>query len=56
MDVWYVDHFSWHLDARIVLATIWLVLTGKDVARNPEQCGTLTEERKARAEVNAGPR
>lgn len=27
MDVWYVDHMSWHLDLRIVLATIWIVLT-----------------------------
>ena len=27
MDVWYVDHMSWRLDLRIVLTTIWIVLT-----------------------------
>jgi len=49
MDVWYVDHASWLLDARILLATVWLVLTGKDVAINPDECGTLTDERKLQA-------
>jgi sugar transferase EpsL len=29
MDVWYVDHLSWHLDLRILLATIRLVFTSK---------------------------
>jgi sugar transferase EpsL len=28
MDVWYVDHLSWQLDLRILLATIRLVFTG----------------------------
>jgi lipopolysaccharide/colanic/teichoic acid biosynthesis glycosyltransferase len=32
MDVWYVDHFSWHLDLRIALATVWMVLAAKDVS------------------------
>jgi len=27
MDAWYVDHMSWHLDLRIALATVWIVLT-----------------------------
>jgi len=29
MDVWYVDHLSWHLDLRILLATIRLVFTSR---------------------------
>lgn len=29
MDVWYVDHLSWQLDLRILLATIQTVLTAK---------------------------
>jgi lipopolysaccharide/colanic/teichoic acid biosynthesis glycosyltransferase len=29
MDVWYVDNMSWHLDLRILLATIRLVFTSK---------------------------
>jgi len=29
MDVWYVDQLSWHLDLRILLATIRLVFTAK---------------------------
>jgi sugar transferase EpsL len=52
MDVWYVDHLTWRLDAQIVLATIWLVITGKDVALYPEQCGTLNDERKSRVHSN----
>ncbi|MGA8144162.1 MAG: sugar transferase [Candidatus Acidiferrales bacterium] len=32
MDVWYVDHMSWHLDFRILLATIWIVLTQRGTA------------------------
>ncbi len=27
MDAWYVDHMSWHLDLRIALATVWIVIT-----------------------------
>jgi sugar transferase EpsL len=29
MDVWYVDHLSWQLDLRILLATIRIVLSAK---------------------------
>lgn len=29
MDVWYVDHISWHLDLRILLATVRLVFSAK---------------------------
>jgi lipopolysaccharide/colanic/teichoic acid biosynthesis glycosyltransferase len=29
LDVWYVDHWSWRLDARIMLATIGMVLRGE---------------------------
>jgi len=46
-DIWYVNHLSWQLDARVLLATVWLVLTGKDVAEDPTQCGTLSDERKS---------
>lgn len=31
-DVWYVDHLSLGLDLRILLATIWTVLRGDDIA------------------------
>lgn len=31
MDLWYVDHMSWSVDLRIVLATIWIVLTQRGV-------------------------
>jgi lipopolysaccharide/colanic/teichoic acid biosynthesis glycosyltransferase len=29
MDVWYVDHLSWHLDLRILLATCRAIVSGK---------------------------
>jgi lipopolysaccharide/colanic/teichoic acid biosynthesis glycosyltransferase len=32
LDVWYVDHRSALLDARILLRTIWLTLTGRGLA------------------------
>jgi lipopolysaccharide/colanic/teichoic acid biosynthesis glycosyltransferase len=32
LDVWYVDHRSFALDARILARTAWLVLTGKGLA------------------------
>ena len=37
MDVWYVDHLSWQLDLRILLATIRLVFTatGTDLVSYP---------------------
>ena len=35
LDVWYVDHRSAALDARILLRTIWLVISGQGLA--PDQ-------------------
>ncbi len=32
LDVWYVDHRSTALDARILARTVWLVLTGQGLA------------------------
>ena len=32
LDVWYVDHRSAALDARILARTVWLVLTGQGLA------------------------
>ena len=32
LDVWYVDHRSFVLDARILAKTLWLVLTGQGLA------------------------
>jgi len=32
LDVWYVDHRSLSLDARILARTVWLVLTGQGLA------------------------
>ena len=51
-DIWYVDHVSWRLDARILLASVWLVLTGKNVSLHPEQGGTLNDERKSQVQLN----
>jgi sugar transferase EpsL len=31
MDLWYVDHWSLLLDLRILLATAWTVLGGKNI-------------------------
>jgi sugar transferase EpsL len=31
MDVWYVEHMSWQLDFRIVIATFWTVLTQQGI-------------------------
>ena len=36
LDVWYVDHRSWHLDARIVLMTIGAVLSRRGVSAEGE--------------------
>lgn len=46
MDVWYVDHLSWRLDLRILLATIRLVFTtaGTDLVSYPP----LHEQRRSR--------
>jgi sugar transferase EpsL len=32
LDVWYVEHRSFALDARILAKTLWLVLTGQGLA------------------------
>ena len=32
LDVWYVDHRSFALDARILAKTVWLVITGRGLA------------------------
>jgi len=52
MDTWYVDNMCWTLDARILLATVRVVLSGKDVASDPDQCGTLVSERKAQVQTS----
>lgn len=44
MDVWYVDHVSWKLDLRILLATIWIVLTQRGCSFDTVM---LSEEREA---------
>ncbi len=33
LDVWYVDHWSLGLDAKILVMTAWIVLTGRGVAQ-----------------------
>ncbi len=63
MDVWYVDHLSWSLDLRILLATIRLVFTAKgtDLVSYPplheQRRLTSTEivERNAGLHVDVGP-
>lgn len=35
LDVWYVDHISWRLDLRIILATVWIVLTQRGTDGDP---------------------
>ena len=40
MDVWYVDHWSFWLDIKIILITFWKVLTREDVT----QAGQATVE------------
>jgi lipopolysaccharide/colanic/teichoic acid biosynthesis glycosyltransferase len=35
MDVWYVEHASWLLDARIALRTVHRLLSGEGVAEDP---------------------
>jgi sugar transferase EpsL len=41
MDVWYVDHWTFELDLRILLTTVWHVLTGRgDSAPASEFLGT----------------
>ncbi|MCD6356108.1 MAG: sugar transferase [Anaerolineaceae bacterium] len=33
LDVWYIDHWSFWLDMKIILLTIWKVVTGKGVSQ-----------------------
>jgi len=33
LDVWYVDHWSFWLDIRILLITLWKVLTGEGISQ-----------------------
>lgn len=49
MDVWYVDHLSWRLDLRILLATIGLVVTSKGT--DPISYPPLHEQRRIRADM-----
>jgi lipopolysaccharide/colanic/teichoic acid biosynthesis glycosyltransferase len=35
MDVWYVEHACWRVDARIAFGTVQSVLSGKGVAEDP---------------------
>jgi len=35
LDVWYVDHIGWRLDLRIMLATVWIVLTQRGTDGDP---------------------
>jgi lipopolysaccharide/colanic/teichoic acid biosynthesis glycosyltransferase len=41
LDVWYVDHRSWHLDVRILLLTVWQVLARTGISQE----GHATMER-----------
>jgi lipopolysaccharide/colanic/teichoic acid biosynthesis glycosyltransferase len=52
LDVWYVDHLSWQLDLRILLATIRLVCTAKGT--DPVSFPPLHEQR--RLELNVAGR
>ena len=47
MDAWYVDHISWHLDLRIALATVWIVLTqrGATPGKRRRVCSLLDVQR-----------
>ena len=51
MDVWYVDHLSWYLDLRILLATIRLVFTatGTDLVTYPP----LHEQRRSKVQFQS---
>ena len=33
LDIWYVDHWSFWLDIRILLITLWKVLTGEGISQ-----------------------
>ncbi len=33
LDVWYVDHWSFWLDIRIILITVWKVITRQDISQ-----------------------
>jgi sugar transferase EpsL len=36
MDVWYVEHMSWHLDFRILIATLWIVLRQQGITADDQ--------------------
>ncbi|HSX19742.1 MAG TPA: sugar transferase [Gammaproteobacteria bacterium] len=40
LDVWYVDHKSWWLDLKIVLITLFVVITAKDVEYQQHTVGS----------------
>jgi lipopolysaccharide/colanic/teichoic acid biosynthesis glycosyltransferase len=48
LDMWYVDHISWSLDASILLKTCWIVVTQRGYARDTT---SLTAEREKVASV-----
>jgi sugar transferase EpsL len=52
LDVWYVDHVSWKIDAKILLATVWLILSrrGSGLDTHPP----LNEERRDRLQSLMG--
>jgi len=56
MDVWYVDHLSLRLDLRIFLATIWLVLSKKDVSIGSFPFQPLDVQRSASRSANMATR
>jgi sugar transferase EpsL len=41
LDIWYIDHWSLWLDAKILLMTAWIVLTGRGVS----QAGRATADK-----------
>jgi hypothetical protein len=51
LDVWYVDQLSWHLDLRILLATILLVFSanGTNLVAYPP----LHEQRRLKAQFKS---
>jgi lipopolysaccharide/colanic/teichoic acid biosynthesis glycosyltransferase len=51
MDVWYVDHLSWHLDLRILLATFRIIFSAKgtDLVSYPP----LHEQRRLNAQLQS---
>lgn len=48
MDVWYVRHRNWWLDLRIILKTVYIVLTQQGVADDPRAPYAPLHEQRAR--------